>query len=113
MKGYGIFRVKDAEYPGIVRTDADSSQVGGILYENVADDQLKVLDLFEGDLYRRQLLDVIPESGITRKAWCYVIRDENKSLLTGEPWLLSDFLEHGLQKFMTGYVQARKNIYRL
>ena len=109
LQGYAIYRVKDAEYPGIVRSDNDD--VGGILYKNVADKSMKVLDLFEGDLYRRQLQCVETVDGMISKAWCYVIRDENKGLLTADTWRLADFLANGLESFMAGYVRGRQHIY--
>ena len=109
LQGYTIYRVKDAEYPGIVRSDND--EVEGILYKNVADKSMKVLDLFEGDLYRRQLQCVETADGRINQAWCYVIRDENKGLLTAETWRLADFLANGLESFMAGYVKGRQHIY--
>ena len=109
LHGYAIYRVKDAEYPGII--PSANSWIEGVVYENVSDTDLKVLDLFESDLYRRQLLDVkLPDEKI-RQAWCYVIPDHNKRMLTAEVWSLKDFLESGLDSFMKGYVQGRKDIY--
>ena len=109
VRDYAIYKVKDAEYPGIIRS-ADR-EIGGIVYDHVSDKDLKVLDLFESDLYRRQLLDVVLADGTTCNAWCYVIRDENRSLLTNEIWRLEDFLNNGLESFMTGYVNARRDVY--
>jgi len=106
---YALYRVKNAKYPGIIPS-ADS-KVEGVVYEDVSDNDLKVLDLFESDLYRRQLLDVkLPDDKIC-KAWCYVIPDHNKSMLTDDVWRLKDFLEHGLESFMKGYVEGRRNVY--
>lgn len=109
LNGYAIYKVKDAEYPGIIRS-ADGV-VKGIVYNNVSDHDLEVLDLFESDLYRRQLLEVNLEDSNSCNAWCYVIRDSNKSLLTGKTWRLEDFLEHGLESFMSGYVEGRRQVY--
>ena len=109
LHGYAIYRVKNAEFPGIV--SADNNKVEGILYENVADKFMKVLDLFEGDLYKRQMLQVEQADGMISKAWCYVIRDKNKGLLTSDTWRLADFLAKGLESFMAGYVKGRQHIY--
>jgi gamma-glutamylcyclotransferase (GGCT)/AIG2-like uncharacterized protein YtfP len=109
LHGYAIYRVKDAEYPGII--PSAGSEIEGVVYDNVSDNDLKVLDLFESDLYRRQLLEVkLPDNKI-RKAWCYVIPEKNKSMLTDDVWRLKDFLEHGLESFMKGYVEGRRNVY--
>jgi len=109
LYGYAIYRVKDAEYPGII--PAENSEIEGIVYDNVSDNDLKVLDLFESDLYRRQLLDIKLPDDKLRRAWCYVIPDHNKRMLTDEVWRLKDFLEHGLESFMKGYVEGRRNVY--
>ena len=109
VRDYAIYKVKDAEYPGIIRS-ADS-EVGGMVYDHVSDKDLKVLDLFESDLYRRQLLDVVLTNGRTSKAWCYVIPNHNKNMPTDRVWYLKDFLDNGLESFMKGYVQGRKDIY--
>ncbi len=109
LHGYAIYRVKNVEYPGIIRS-ADS-EIEGIVYENVSENDLKVLDLFESDLYRRQLLGVVLPDGKTCKAWCYVIPDKNKNILTDDVWRLKDFLDDGLENFMKGYVNGRRNVY--
>ena len=109
LHGYAIYRVKDAEYPGII--GSAESEIKGVLYDDVSDQDLKVLDLFESDLYRRQLLEVKLKDGNFCNAWCYVIRDSNKNLLTDETWRLEDFLDHGLESFMSGYVEGRRQVY--
>jgi gamma-glutamylcyclotransferase (GGCT)/AIG2-like uncharacterized protein YtfP len=109
VRDYAIYKVKNAEYPGIIHSS--DSEIEGILYADVSDEDLKVLDLFESDLYRRQLLGVVLADGSTCKAWCYVIRDKNKSLLTTDTWRLEDFLDNGLESFMTGYVNGRRDVY--
>ena len=109
LHGYAIYKVRNAEYPGIIRS-ADG-KIKGIVYDKISDQDLRVLDLFEGNLYRRQMLEVRLTDGASCKAWSYVIRDGRKSLLTDESWYLKDFLKSGLESFMRGYVQGRRNIY--
>ena len=109
LRGYAIYKVKNAEYPGIIRSAGDETR--GIVYDDVSHHDLKVLDLFEGDLYRRRSLGVDLEGGDLRNAWCYVIRDSKKSLLSGETWRLEDFLDNGLESFMSGYVEGRRQVY--
>lgn len=109
LNGYAAFRVKDAEYPGII--PSPGSATDGIVYENVSDDELEVLDLFEGEFYRRKLLTVVLHNGQTRTAWVYVMRPRYQNILTDESWDLGEFLETGYQSFMENYVQARKDVY--
>jgi gamma-glutamylcyclotransferase (GGCT)/AIG2-like uncharacterized protein YtfP len=109
LPGYAIYRVKDAEYPGII--DSFGNEASGVLYRGVNDEDLMVLDLFEGELYERRLLAVISEDGKTNQAWVYVISENHKAILTTEPWKLTTFLEKGFDTFMKNYVNGRKEIY--
>ncbi len=109
LRGYAIYRVKNAEYPGIVHSPGSSTE--GILYDNVSDADLKVLDLFEGEFYRRQILEVCCRDHATSLAWVYVIVEQHLGILSEESWCLRDFLDNGLEKFMQAYVHARRDIY--
>ena len=109
LRGYAIYRVKNAEYPGIVHSPGSSTE--GILYDNVSDADLKVLDLFEGEFYRRQMLEVCGRDHATSLAWVYVIVEQHLGILSEESWCLTDFLDNGLEKFMQAYVHARRDIY--
>jgi gamma-glutamylcyclotransferase (GGCT)/AIG2-like uncharacterized protein YtfP len=109
LHGYAIYRVKNAEYPGIIRT-ADS-EIEGIVYEDVSEHDLNVLDLFEGNFYKRQLLNVHLSDGSKSKPWVYLIADNHQDILTDESWKLEYFLDHGLESFMQGYVEGRRNVY--
>ncbi len=109
LPGYAIYRVINAEYPGIVHSPGSSTE--GILYDNVSDADLKVLDLFEGEFYRRQMLEVSLEDHAFRPAWVYVIAEQHLGILSEERWSLTDFLENGLARFMKGYVDARRGKY--
>jgi gamma-glutamylcyclotransferase (GGCT)/AIG2-like uncharacterized protein YtfP len=109
LHGYAIYRVKNAEYPGIIRI-ADR-ETEGIVYDNLSAKDLNVLDLFEGDFYRRQLLDVRLSGGSNSKAWVYVVADNHKDILSDESWCLENFMDNGLESFMKGYVNGRRNVY--
>ena len=109
LPGYAIYRVKDAVYPGIIESTDD--ETSGILYCGVNDEDLKVLDLFEGELYERRLSQVKTEDGKSYDAWVYVISIKNKSHLTRETWVLKTFMKKGFDTFMQYYVNNRKEIY--
>jgi gamma-glutamylcyclotransferase (GGCT)/AIG2-like uncharacterized protein YtfP len=109
LPGYAMYRVKNVEYPGIIR-DSGSHTVG-ILYSGLSEEDLEVLDAFEGALYRRALVEVIPEDGSACKAWVYLIPGDLKDNLTDEPWHLEVFMEKGFKRFMKGYVHGRSEVY--
>jgi gamma-glutamylcyclotransferase (GGCT)/AIG2-like uncharacterized protein YtfP len=105
LPGYAVYRVKGAEYPGVV--PQAGSKAAGTLYVGVAPHQLKALDIFEGDLYERRLLEVVTSDGQKTAAWVYVVPARLGSRLSSRPWSLKHFLTHDFQKFWDGYVSAR------
>jgi gamma-glutamylcyclotransferase (GGCT)/AIG2-like uncharacterized protein YtfP len=109
LPGYAAYRVKDAEYPGIVPSNKGKTE--GTLYSGLTDDDLKVLDAFEGAYYKRHAVEVHLRGGPITTAWVYVIRKEYERVLSNEPWHLDRFLNEGLRSFMDGYVHARKGVY--
>jgi gamma-glutamylcyclotransferase (GGCT)/AIG2-like uncharacterized protein YtfP len=109
LREYAIHRVRNAEYPGI--TYSAGSLTEGILYGNIGDAELNTLDLFEGELYDRQLLEVQVPDRTVEKAWVYVIARQHLGVLSQERWKLADFLDKGLEHFMKGYVHGRRDIY--
>jgi gamma-glutamylcyclotransferase (GGCT)/AIG2-like uncharacterized protein YtfP len=63
-------------FPAMVLGDG---VVYGEVYE-VSDEALKALDFVEGSpfLYRRELIDVVFEDGVSLKAWAYVYNGDVK-----------------------------------
>jgi gamma-glutamylcyclotransferase (GGCT)/AIG2-like uncharacterized protein YtfP len=98
LPGYAVYRVKEAAYPGAIHSPDNETQ--GILYSGIPDEQLKVLDLFEGKLYERQYSDIRTEDGKSQKAWVYVVSESKKNHLTTEPWHLDTFVENDLDIWM-------------
>jgi gamma-glutamylcyclotransferase (GGCT)/AIG2-like uncharacterized protein YtfP len=100
LPGYARRRVVGEVYPGVrVQPGED---VDGILYPAVSDAQIGLLDLFEGELYRRQ--DVVVQ--VDRRpvaAFCYVLEPNAHDALSGEPWTLEAFLRDGHAAFVGEY----------
>ncbi|MEJ2723399.1 MAG: gamma-glutamylcyclotransferase [Deltaproteobacteria bacterium] len=109
LPGYAMYRVKNAEYPGILLLS--DSETEGTLYSGPSEEDLKILDAFEGDFYIRRLVEVRLQDGSSTEAWVYVIREEHKDVLSDEPWRLEQFLNEGFNGFMKSYVHGRKAVY--
>lgn len=109
LPGYAIYRVKGADYPGVI--DSPDHETAGMLYRGITDEELKILDLFEGELYERRLLEVNTADSKSYHAWVYVISLKNRTYLTQESWHLKTFMEKGFDTFMKYYVNGRKEIY--
>jgi gamma-glutamylcyclotransferase (GGCT)/AIG2-like uncharacterized protein YtfP len=99
-KGFAIYRVGNAVFPGITPADADCI-VRGIVYLDVDDATLARLDRFEDDFYQRQTLVIACDDGQKRAADAYVVTRERKGVLTAETWNGESFLASGgLEEFV-------------
>lgn len=99
LVGYSIFRIRNADYPGIVKsTPLDS--VPGLVVLEVPDFALRRLDAYEDSFYERRELIVKTEKlgEVPAQAYC-IRRTEAPSLLSGEPWTLAEFEATRLERF--------------
>lgn len=97
---YIRLKVRDEEYPGI--KPSNGNRVSGELILNVCTKDIKQLDMFEGEYYRRE--QVIVCSGETPYlAETYVFRKIYHSLLTNEEWEVEAFQKNGLPTFLSSY----------
>ncbi len=98
LPGYRCYRVRNADYPGI-RAGFEHDVVRGLLYQPVNSAQLRRLDRFEGEYYRRKLVKIECLDGQTCMAWAYVINPRFEFMLTNEPWSLKDYRASFLRRF--------------
>ncbi len=95
-------RIIKQEYPGIV--PQPGARVHGVLYLNLSAEAIERLDTFEGDLYKREEIEVITQTHSSVTAMTYVIKPQYIELLTNEEWSFSDFLSFGKKKFEDSYL---------
>ena len=95
-------KVRDQEYPGIV--PQQDASVPGILYFNLDLRAIHQLDIFEGELYQREEVEVITENHGPTTAMTYVVKPRHRHILTGEEWSFNDFLVFGKKKFQETYL---------
>lgn len=101
LRGYSMFRVKDAVYPGIIRSDT-GSEVHGVLYDDLDEDTLFELDTYESSFYDRLPVKVVVENDAEVECHAYVVPDSRKDLLTNESWDKEWFRAHELQRYLNG-----------
>ena len=94
------FAVRDQIYPGMV--PARGSQVVGVLYLDVDDEDVEALDRFEGDDYRREAIEVVCADGSSRAAHTYVYRLADR--LLDASWEPASF---AMQRFLETYCRDR------
>jgi len=94
--------VRDEDYPGMVPDLGQ--QVGGVLYRDLPATALCRLDDFEGEMYTRQRVSVLLESGELQSAWTYVFRPAYEGLLQPGDWDFQRFLTEGKARFERHYL---------
>jgi len=101
LKNFFCSKIRGREYPGII--PQAGTLVSGVLYYNLESEAIRRLDVFEGEMYQRQDVDVITDKGESTKAMTYVIPPQHIDFLTGEEWNFEDFLTIGKEKFKETY----------
>lgn len=105
LLGYAAYRVRDALYPGIVRS-GNGSFVEGLLYEGLDEDTLFELDTYESSFYERILVVVKTEDGVEHECHAYIVPESRRGLLTDERWDADHFSKHHLDKYLDGATGA-------
>lgn len=98
LPGYRRYQLQGKPYPAVVR--CPESEVQGCLYHGLGAGQLRRLDKYEGEWYRRTLVNVRCADNNMVKAWCYVIRGFHAGKLGQQDWSLEEFLRQHLPATM-------------
>lgn len=101
LRGYEIYYVKGALYPGIIRTDRDSI-VSGLLYVGLDEDTLFELDTYESSFYKRIPVVALTADGTEQECHAYTVPDSRRDLLTDRHWDAVRFRENELEKYLEG-----------
>ena len=94
-------KITEKDYPGII--PQPGTLVPGVLYFDLSTEAIHRLDVFEGEMYQRQVVEVLDEKNVPATAMTYVIKPQYAHLLTGEEWNFADFLSIGKEKFKETY----------
>jgi gamma-glutamylcyclotransferase (GGCT)/AIG2-like uncharacterized protein YtfP len=99
LKGYQRVHIVGEIFPGI-KLSSDRS-VDGLLVFGLNDKDIKILDDFEADYYRRKQLFVVADDGQEYAADVYVFREKYYYKLTGTDWSPEEFKEKYLAQFLS------------
>jgi len=97
LTGFARFRIRDRVYPAIVASPG--AEVGGVVYEGLAAEELVRLDDYEGPIYERRAVE-IESAGVALAACTYVLRAEHVARLSSEPWDLARFEREHLASYL-------------
>ena len=101
LQGYRRFCIKNQSYPGLRQTDGQG-KVNGIVYHDINNRDLKLLDAFEGGYYERVPVTVDLENS-SIKSHVYLIRDQYLYLATEKQWDPEDFYKKSIGDFVATY----------
>ncbi len=101
LSNFAIYRVRNAVFPGIIRSEEKDS-VEGILYSDVDEETLFELDAYESDFYDRESVWVTTANLERVEAQVYLVPPSHRQMLTHEPWDAAWFAEHELERYLDG-----------
>lgn len=102
LSGYKRLKIKDEVYPALL-PGADTDSVEGIVYRNVSFGDLKRIEEFEGQYYRREITACRLPDGSTLIACVYVLDGRFNNLVEDELWEPEWFEKVGIQIFLEKY----------
>ncbi|KAI3435498.1 hypothetical protein D9Q98_001564 [Chlorella vulgaris] len=99
INGFQRYRIKNQVFPGTVK--AAQSQVQGLCLFDLQQDELQVLDEFEGDEYYKEEVEAQLLDGGTTTATVYLWQDSLRSYLYGAGgWDPEAFREKELEAYV-------------
>ena len=101
LNGFSIYRVRNAVFPGIVRS-RETDSVAGVLYRDLDEDTLFELDAYESDFYERETVWVSTAAGENVECHAYVVPESHRNQLSEEVWDPQWFAENELENYLDG-----------
>ncbi|WP_419174986.1 gamma-glutamylcyclotransferase family protein [Desulfosediminicola sp.] len=104
--GFQRFCVRNEHYPGMVADYAGT--VEGVVYDEVDHVAMERLDIFEGEMYTRQTIQVKQKNDDELiEVMAYIVKPHYQHLLSEEIWSYREFLEKGKRLFTEQYAGFR------
>jgi len=101
LTGFVRRKVSGEQYPAI-KPDK-TNRVVGVVYQNIPDQAWVRLDEFEGDMYSRQVVNIVTAEGENITAETYVINPSHLDCLSGQSWDFDEFMATGKAIFEKQY----------
>jgi gamma-glutamylcyclotransferase (GGCT)/AIG2-like uncharacterized protein YtfP len=101
LAGFKRVGVKGEVYPGLLK--ANGGTVDGVLVLDVDDADIRVLDRFEGEFYRRSNVMVSTTDDELLQAQTYIFRDRYRYMLGNTAWDVNNFSKSAMEVFLAEY----------
>jgi gamma-glutamylcyclotransferase (GGCT)/AIG2-like uncharacterized protein YtfP len=99
VSGFAVRKVRGESYPGMIRS-CPGSNVRGVVYFDVSEGDLALLDRFEGEYYERITTACFLSFGRKREAGAYLFRAEFRHMLERVEWSPSCFGAAEIRKML-------------
>ena len=101
LNGFERHLVMNANYPGI-RPQLNGC-VSGLVYFQISQNELDILNAFEGDMYEVLAVTATLISGESIPTCTYVVKEQFENLLTDKDWSLEKFNSLHKDNFIREY----------
>lgn len=102
LRNYRRFKLfyneEELFYPALI--GEEGTQTKGILFRNLTNQQLELIDEYEGNEYERRMVQIEAENEIL-EVWCYVWKP-NLHFMVKEEWSIDWFKQNFLADFLSG-----------
>ena len=101
IKGYERFAIQNEVYPAVIKSKG--SEVEGLIWKDVNDEDLARLNEFEGEYYVLQSEKAIDDQGSLIPVCFYLLKSQYHSILKNENWDIQRFESKNLPLFISSY----------
>lgn len=102
LTGYRRYGIKNKAFPAIVKENG--AHTDGLLYSGISRKAIERLDAFEGDIYCRKKVKVTLTGDCAVCCLTYVLKDQHRHLLSGNPWNEDQFRDRHLAGYLASLV---------
>jgi gamma-glutamylcyclotransferase (GGCT)/AIG2-like uncharacterized protein YtfP len=99
LAGYAVYRVAGGVYPVMVQAEPHVL-VRGVIYFDVDDAALALLDEYESDLYDRVPVAATADDGRLIECQTYVLPPSRRSFASNVPWDAAWFKREALEQYV-------------
>ena len=103
LAGWRRISLIGEDYPGLI---AGEGAVYGMVWKNIIDHDLALLDVFEGEYYERITVEVDSSERGRVHCFVYVICERYRHLVSEHEWSPAEFEEHSLSRFILDYCEV-------
>ena len=98
VQGYKRYKLKNRSYPGAFQQERSS--IKGLLFFGINEEEMNILDAFEGREYKKEEISAEVEGGERISASMYTYIETSVLLHEEDEWSYSNFREYHLAQFV-------------